>query len=272
MLELKHISFTYPNGTPALADVTLTIGQGVKTAVLGGNGAGKSSLFMLLLGLLKPQKGEYFLQGEKVGYGNKQLNRLRRGIGIVFQDPDHQLFTSSVYEEVAFGLSNLGYPAEDVRKRVSETLQLLQLEELQQRPPHLLSFGQKKRVVIAAIIAMNPDVMVFDEPLSGLDPESAQMVTRIFEELHQQGKTLIVSTHSVDFAWSWAQQIILMKAGRPEAIGIPEDILTDAKLLARCKLRQPVLVELLHRIQPHISAEKYPRSVEELSHLITAAF
>lgn len=271
MLELKHISFTYPNGTPALADVNLTIGQGVKTAVLGGNGAGKSSLFMLLLGLLKPQKGEYLLHGEKVGYGTKQLNRLRRSIGIVFQDPDHQLFTSSVYEEVAFGLSNLGYSTEEVRHRVVETLRLLNLGELQQRPPHLLSFGQKKRVVIAAIIAMNPDVMVFDEPLSGLDPESAQMVAGIFDELHQRGKTLIVSTHNVDFAWSWAQQILLMKAGKTEAVGLPEDILTDTGLLMRCKLRPPVLVDLYHRLQPHIPAKEYPRSVEALSRLITVA-
>ncbi|MDP4269112.1 MAG: ABC transporter ATP-binding protein [Bacteroidota bacterium] len=271
MLKLNNISYSYPNGTPALCEVNLTIGQGVKCAVLGSNGAGKSSLFTLLLGLIKPLKGEYHLDDQPVEYNKRALLALRRRIGIVFQDPDHQLFTSSVYEEVAFGLSNLGYPVTEVRQRVEETLRLLHLEELQQRPPHLLSFGQKKRVVIAAIIAMNPDAMVFDEPLSGLDPESAQMVTRIFEELHQQGKTLIVSTHNVDFAWSWAQQIILMKAGQIEANGRPEEILTNTELMKSCKLRQPVLVDLYQRIQPQLSSGHYPRSVDELSQLITAA-
>ncbi len=271
MLKLKNISYSYPNGTLALSDVNISIRTGAKCAVLGSNGAGKSSLFMLLSGLIRPQKGEYLFRNEQVGYGKKELLRLRGGIGIVFQDPDHQLFTSSVYEEVAFGLSNLGYPVAEIRKRVEETLRQLHLEDLQDRPPHLLSFGQKKRVVIASIIAMDPDVMVFDEPLSGLDPESVQMVTAIFDELHQQGKTLVVSTHSVDFAWNWAQQIILMKAGSAVAIGSPQEILTNAELMKDCKLRQPVLVDIFQRIQPLLQSEDYPRSVEELTHLITSA-
>jgi ABC-type cobalt transport system, ATPase component len=241
----------------------------VKCAVLGSNGAGKSSLFTLLLGLVRPQKGEYFLAGTPVGNSKKELLKLRQRIGIVFQDPDHQLFTSSVYDEVAFGLSNMGLPVSEVRERVAATLKQLQLEDLQHRPPHLLSYGQKKRVVIAAVIAMDPDVLVFDEPSSGLDPESAQMMTVILNDLHKKGKTLVVSTHSVDFAWSWAQQIVLMKEGRIEANGLPEEILTNAGLMKECKLRQPVLVELCQRIQSHLPLKNYPRSVEELSQQIT---
>ena len=271
MLRLNNISYSYPNGTQALSDVNLSVMQGVKCAVLGSNGAGKSSLFTLLLGLVRPQKGEYFLAGTEVGYGKKELLKLRQRVGIVFQDPEHQLFTSSVYDEVAFGLSNMGLPVSEVRERVAATLKQLQLEDLQHRPPHLLSYGQKKRVVIAAVIAMDPDVLVFDEPSSGLDPESAQMMTAILNDLHKKGKTLIVSTHSVDFAWSWAQQIILMKDGQVEANDSPEQILVNAELMSRCKLRQPVLVELFERLHPRLQNVNYPRSMEELSNLITSA-
>lgn len=268
MLKLNDISYTYPNGARALSHVSVEIAQGTKCAVLGSNGAGKSSLFALLPGLIQPQSGEYLFQNRPVRYGRKELRLLRQRIGIVFQDPDHQLFTSSVYDEVAFGLSNMGLSVNETRTRVEKTLKELQLDHLQQRPPHLLSYGQKKRVVIAAVIAMNPDVLVFDEPTSGLDPESVRMVKDIFDDLHRQGKTLIVSTHSVDFAWEWAQQIILLKDGKVKANGVPEEILTNAGLMSGCKLRQPVLVELFEKLHPHLQQGKYPRTIDEFSNLI----
>lgn len=197
-------------------------------------------------GLLRPDSGQLVYEGKPFSYDRKSLLRLRQRVGIVFQDPDTQLFSASVEQEVAFGPLNLGWPKEEVKKRVAAVMEATGLEQLKSNPTHLLSYGQKKRVAIAAVLAMQPEVVVFDEPTAWLDPLGCRQVLALLEDLHVRGKTVVLSTHDVDLAFSWADHVLVMSSGRKLAMGNTVDVMSDYELLEKAGLAVPWVLEV-HR-------------------------
>ena len=183
MLKLENITFSYDNETEALKNVTLNIEKGKKTLFLGENGSGKSTLFLIMNGLLKAQKGDIYFEGKKVKYKKKDLEELRRKVGIIFQDPEIQIFAPLVFQEVAYGPENLGYSEEKVEENVNRAMKEINIEDLKDRPCHHLSYGQKKRVSIAAITAMEPELLILDEPTAWLDSKNTKRVSEILEEV-----------------------------------------------------------------------------------------
>lgn len=213
ILTLQNVTLTYPGAVTALKNLSVTFASGRRTAVMGRNGSGKTSLFALLNGLQRPQSGEILFAGAPLSYDRGSLLKLRQAVGMVFQDPEHQLFSASLYEDVSFGPMNLGLPEAEVRSRVERALELLDLTALLERPVHDLSFGQKKRACIAGILAMQPAVIVLDEPFAGLDAVMTHDLIATLGDLGRDGVTLIVATHDVDFARNWADEIIVLREG-----------------------------------------------------------
>lgn len=267
LLRLEHVSFTYEGSMdhcPALADCSVSIAPGERVAVLGGNGAGKSTFFLLANGVLRPSEGTVFFHGEAVGGTKRDLNRLRRGVGLVFQDPDVQILGGTVEEEISFGPMNLGLSREEVRRRVDGAVEQLRLEGLRLRAPQYLSGGEKKRVSIADALAMEPELLLLDEPAASLDPENCRLLERTLEMLGQRGLALAVATHDVDFAWRWAERVLAFHGGRLIADRRPEDFFSDAALLERCHLEQP----MLFRTARAVGLSPLPRTVEDFEQAV----
>lgn len=225
VMELQGVSFSYPGNIGALDDFSAVIRRGRRTAVLGRNGSGKTTLFSLLNGLKRPQNGVVLFDGAPLCYDQQGLLKLRQAVGMVFQDPDSQLFSACIYEDISFGPLNLGLPETVVRERVGDALCQMKLEGLANRPTHSLSFGQKKRACIAGVLAMQPQLLVLDEPFAGLDPIMAAEFIAILEDLHQGGTTLIIATHDLDLAYAWADDAIVLRNGRALVQGAAEEIL-----------------------------------------------
>jgi cobalt/nickel transport system ATP-binding protein len=193
---IRDLSYTYPDGTEALKEVSLEISRGESVALLGPNGAGKSTLTLHLNGILKGKEGSVEIFGDKIGEAD--LKKIRKRVGIVFQDPDDQLFMPTLFDDLAFGPMNLELPQDEVKERVEIALRKVGLSGFEDRMPHHLSFGQKKRAAFAAVLSMEPDILVLDEPTLNLDPRSRFEVIHVIEELHKEGKTIIIATHDVN--------------------------------------------------------------------------
>jgi len=244
ILSAHALEHTYPGGVVALAGMTLSVPRGARLAVLGANGSGKTTLFFHLNGSLKPERGELRLEGVPAAYGHQALIRWRSRVGLVLQDPDDQLFAATVAEDVAFGPLNLGLEPAEVARRVAEALAAVGLEALAQRPTHMLSYGQKRRVTLAGVLAMRPEVILLDEPTAGLDAQGAELLLASLEALNAAGTTLVFSTHDIDFACHWADRVALLAEGRCLREGAPADLLGDRELLAQAGLRRPLLLEI----------------------------
>jgi len=271
ILEAKNVSYTYPDGTQALKEISLKIPKGKKTAFLGSNGAGKSTLFLHFNGILKPQAGVVRFGGRDVSYNRKNLLELRKNVGIVFQDPDSQLFSASVYQEISFGPLNYGLSEKEVRERVERALVATGITELSDKPTHMLSYGQKKRVTIADILAVEPEVLICDEPTAWLDPKHARQTIKLFNRINRDGTTVILSTHDVDLAYSWADYVFVLDDGRVIGEGEPEKVLRDEILIRKASLDKPWLVELYEVLVKKgclSSKTPVPRSKEEMLELI----
>ena len=241
VLAVDGLHHTYPDGTAALRGVSLEAEPGDRVAVLGANGSGKSTLLLHLNGLLAAQRGTVRVFGQTVGKDN--LGAVRRRVGMVFQDPDDQLFSTSVREDVAFGPRNLGMTAAEVERRVDWALELVGIRELEHRPPHHLSLGQKKRAAIAGVLAMDPEMLVLDEPTASLDPAAVRRLVELLELLQAQGRTIIMATHDVDLVYAWADRVVILAAGRVLAGGTVE-LLQDETLLGRASLALPILLRV----------------------------
>lgn len=268
LLRFEHVTFAYEGGGgqgPALEDCSVAICPGERIAVLGGNGAGKSTFFLLANGVLRPGEGTVFFRGEAVGGGRRELNRLRRGVGLVFQDPDVQILGGTVEEEISFGPMNLGLDREEVRRRVDGAVARLRLEDLRQRAPQYLSGGEKKRVSIADALAMEPELLLLDEPAASLDPENDRLLEETLALLGRQGLALAVATHDVDFAWRWAERILAFCGGRLAADRTPESFFADRPLLERCHLAQP----MLFRMGEALGIRPLPRTVEDFERAVS---
>ncbi len=244
ILEARGLTYSYPGGVAALTGLNLGIERGKRLAILGPNGAGKTTLLMHLNGTVAPASGQVLLDGKAMGRGRAELNAWRRRVGLVLQEPDDQLFAATVFEDVSFGPLNMGLPEEEARDRVTEALAALRIADLSARPPHMLSFGQKKRAAIAGAVAMRPDVLLLDEPTAGLDQHGAVHLLAVLEKLQAAGTTLVFTTHDVDLAWAWADSIALFEGGQMARQGAAEEVLSDAAALARARLKPPFLLEL----------------------------
>lgn len=267
ILETKDLSFKYPDGTEALKDINLKIEKGKKISFVGVNGSGKSTLFLNFNGILKPTLGTLLYKGEEVKYNHKSLMNLRKNVGIVFQDPENQLISSSVYQEVSFGAMNLRLSETEVRKRVDEGLKSVEMYDYKDKAVHFLSYGQKKRVSIADILVMEPEIIVFDEPTSSLDPKHSKQIVKIFDELNKKGITVILSTHDVELAYSWSDYIVVMKDGNVIKVGTPYEVFSDDELIQNCYLEKPLVLEVYEFLRTSKKISLYnniPKSKEEL--------
>ncbi len=234
-ISVRGLGFVYPDGTRALDGVSFEVGHGEAIAVVGANGAGKSTLLLHLNGLLSPSEGSIDIGGTPVTKGT--LPEIRRTVGMVFQDPDDQLFMPTVAEDVGFGPMNLGLPPEDVEARVVEALARVGAAHLRERPPYHLSGGEKRTVAIATVLAMEPNVLVMDEPSSGLDPKARR---RLIGLLASFAHTRILATHDLDLAAELCERTIVMAGGRVAADGPTRDIFADDELLAAGGLERPL--------------------------------
>jgi cobalt/nickel transport system ATP-binding protein len=244
LLELQAVSHTFADGTPGLHDCSLALGRGRRHALLGANGAGKTTLLQHLNGLLKPGAGQVLWDGRPVDYGRAGLAQLRRRVGLVFQNPERQLFSAQVGEDVSFGPLNLGLDDAVVRARVKAALDAVGLQAHARRAVHHLSFGQKKRVCIAGVLAMEPEVLLLDEPMAGLDAPMQDELALLLDRLAASGTTVLLSTHDIDFAYAWADDIHLMADGRCIASGPAQVVAKDAERLLAAGQRQPLALAL----------------------------
>ncbi|MDH7594047.1 MAG: ATP-binding cassette domain-containing protein [Methanomicrobiales archaeon] len=244
-IEFREVSFSYPFRPPSLRRLSLRIIKGRKTAILGPNGAGKTTLLLHCNGSLRPDDGAVIVKGEQIRYDRSSLRRIRRTVGLVFQRSDSQLIAPTVYQDVAFGPVNLGMESEQVREIVEETLHAVGLSGYDRRVPHQLSEGEKKRVAIAGVLAMGPEVLVLDEPTASLDPAGAEEMMDLLDELHERGVTLVISTHDVHLALGWADDVILLVDGEKIHQGPPGSVFDRPELMRQAHLSTPPLVELV---------------------------
>ncbi|ABR54699.1 cobalt ABC transporter, ATPase subunit [Methanococcus vannielii SB] len=249
ILETKDLSYSYPDGTVALKGLNFKAEEGEMIAILGPNGAGKSTTFLHFNGILKPSSGKVFLKGKPISYDNKSLLNVRKTVGIVFQNPDDQLFAPTVEQDVAFGPMNLGFSKEDVEKKVKEALKAVSMEGFEKKPPHHLSGGQKKRIAIAGILAMNPEIIVLDEPTTGLDPLGASQIMKLLYELNKKGITIIISTHDVDLVPVYASKVYLLSNGKIIMGGTPKEIFSNPKIVRNANLRLPRVAHLIELLE-----------------------
>jgi len=249
VLETKEVSYKYPDGTPALKDVNFHASKGEIVALLGPNGAGKSTLFLHFNGILRPSSGQIMVEEVPLNYDKKAIMKVRQKVGIVFQNPDDQLFAPTVAEDVAFGPLNIGLDQDEVEKRVTESLDRVGMAGFERKPPHHLSGGQKKRVAIAGILAMRPGIMVLDEPTSGLDPKGASQILHILHQLNQEGMTIVISTHDVDLVPLYASQVYIISDGHIIKEGTPQDVFGDVETIRNANLRLPRIAHLMEILQ-----------------------
>lgn len=243
IIKTQGLNYSYHNGQRALFDVNIAIKQGEKTAVIGSNGSGKSTLFLCLNGINKPQKGDIFFKGKKIDYSSKGLLNLRQSVGIVFQNPDDMIFSSSVRQDIAFGLLNMGFSNIQAEEKIKSISKFLNLESLLHKPVHELSGGEKKRVSLAGVMVMEPEVIILDEPGAYLDTLNAKTVYKIIDSLSQKGKTVIISSHNMDFVLNWADSVIVLKDGKVVFNGKTESLFLNNELLNFAVLDEPQIIK-----------------------------
>ena len=248
-LSTKNLSYTYPDGTHALKKINMEIYKGQKVAIMGPNGAGKSTLFSHFNGLTEPTSGHVEVDGKAIKYDRDTLLEVRQKVGIVFQDPNDQLFAPTVKEDVAFGPMNLGLDYEEVEKRVNEALELVGMEQYMDKTPHHLSGGQQKRVAIAGIIAMRPEIMILDEPTAGLDPEGVEKVLDILNNLNKEGMSIVISSHDIEMVNEFAEKIFVLNNGEILESGDKHEIFSNKELLKKAHLKAPITTEILYTLK-----------------------
>lgn len=248
-LSTENLSFTYPDGTQALKNINIEIEKGEKVAIIGPNGAGKSTLFSHFNGLTEPTSGCVKIEGKPISFEKDELLKVRQKVGIVFQDPNDQLFAPTVKEDIAFGPMNLGLSYDEVEKRVEDALKMVGMENYEDKTPHHLSGGQQKRIAIAGIIVMKPELMILDEPTAGLDPDGVEKVLNIMNQLNEEGMTLIISSHDIDMISKYADKIFVLYNGEIIESGNKNKIFSDMELLKKAHLRTPITTEILYNLK-----------------------
>ena len=267
ILEVKDLHYNYPDGTQAIKGIDFQVEEGQMISILGPNGAGKSTFFLHFNGIIEPTSGEIIIEGKKLEYDKKSLLEARAKVGVVFQNPDDQLFAPTVFEDVAFGPMNMGLDEEEVKQRVEEALEVVGMSEYSQKAPHHLSGGQKKRVAIAGILSMRPKVMVLDEPTSGLDPNGASAIMQLLYDLNAEGMTIIVSTHDVDLVPMYSDNINVLRRGKILKKGNCREVFSDEEVIEQADLRLPWVGQIFEELENEdnitFGEEGYPLTVAD---------
>lgn len=261
---MNGVTYVYPDGYIALQNLNLKIARGEKLAILGPNGAGKSTLLMVLNGLYKPSKGNVSALGVPVN--DENLGTVRRNVGLVFQDPDDQLFSPTLWEDVCFGPLNMGLSEEEVKRRSMDALKAVGLEDYGEKPPHHLSVGEKKRAAIATVLAMQPKILILDEPTANLDPKSRRDLINLLRSLHSgRDITLITATHDVNFLPAVADKMCVLNKGRIIAEGKLREIFLNSKIMDEANLELPIVTQLFRFLadKKGMTIEPLPLTVEE---------
>src|SRR4030043_2152006 len=245
IFKIENLSHCYSDGTLALDNVSLSFERAERIALLGTNGSGKTTLLNHLNGILKPTSGRILFDGNPLKYDAKSLLELRKRVGFVFQDPNDQLFAPTVKQDVAFGPLNLGQPPDHVKKIVNEALTTVGMAEFAEKPPHFLSLGQKKRVALAGVLAMQPEVIIMDEPTSNLDPRATSEILHLLLQLNREkGITLLLATHDVDMVPLFATKMYVLNKGKLVSEGTPKESFSNGDLIRQVNLRSPRITHL----------------------------
>lgn len=264
MIEVANVWFTYPDGTVALRGVSLRIEDGDSIAIMGENGAGKTTLVKHFNGLLKPQEGTVLIDG--IDTRKESVAKLARKVGLVFQNPDHQLFSSTVEEEVMFALKNLGFTGEEIKERTDWVLKFLDLEKYRERSPLSLSGGERKRVALASVLCVKPKILILDEPTIGQDAKQKRKLGELLKKYRGEGNTLIVVTHDVEFASKFFKRIVVMAKGKVIADGPPNKVLTNLTVLNESSLSPPQVTILSHELAKKIN--DFPKDIVLFNELL----
>ncbi|WP_410015114.1 ATP-binding cassette domain-containing protein [Sodalis sp. C49] len=248
MLATEALCFSWQQDQPALCDLTLDFSRGRVTGLIGANGCGKSTLFMNLLGLQKPQSGRVLWRGKPLDYDKRSLLALRQQVVMVFQEPDHQLFYTDIDSDIAFALRNLGVNEAVIQARLAQALTLVGANGFRHRPIQYLSHGQKKRVAIAGALVMQSDYLLLDEPTAGLDPQGREAMIGIIQRIAAQGRHVIIASHDIDLIYHICDYIYVMAQGRLLAEGSEREVFQQAAMLARAGLSQPWLIKAHTRL------------------------
>lgn len=263
-LNITNLSFSYDRKNKILTDINLSVSEGEFLAILGANGAGKSTFLRLLNGLLKDFEGDIEIFGQSI----RKIKReeLFMNICTVFQDPNDQLFALTVYDDISFGPRNMGIPEKEVRERVKEALENVGLPGFEEKPIKTLSYGQKKRLCLAGVLAMSPKIILMDEPLSGLDPMGVREIATLLRKLNKdKGLTIIMATHEVDLVPLFVDRIAIISKGKMVRYGIPQEVFDDRDEINRAKLRLPYIAKLMRQLKEDgvLSFDKVPLTVGE---------
>ncbi|BAT52234.1 cobalt transport ATP-binding protein CbiO [Nostoc sp. NIES-3756] len=246
LLTFEQIYYTYPGAKKsALNGIRLHIPQGKRCALIGKNGCGKTTLFSLANGLYRPQKGVVSWQDETIQYDRKSLMKLRQKVGLVFQDPEQQLVASTVEEDISYGLCNLGLAKTEIEQRVAQALVEFELTELAERPVHHLSLGQKKRVSLADVMVLRPELLLLDEPTAYLDRPQSRNLMALLKKIHDSGTTIVMASHDLDLVYCWADWVFVMDEGRLILEGTPQDVFLQRDILESLQLGLPLIYEIL---------------------------
>ena len=246
ILKAENLHYSYTKEHEVLKGVSLNIHRGERLAILGANGSGKSTFFLNINGVLRPESGAVYYRDKLIN--KSSIKELRKNVGIVFQDADNQIIASTVRAEVSFGPMNLGLSKEEVTKRVLDSLNYMNISHLIDRPPHYLSGGEKKRVSIADIIAMDSEIIIFDEPTASLDPQNISIFEEVLDKMSAEQRTLVISTHDLEFAFRWADRIVVFCSGSIIADSDPISVLSDNEVLKKANLKKPILLEVFETL------------------------
>jgi cobalt/nickel transport system ATP-binding protein len=267
LFRIENLIHQYSDGTVALDNVSLGFDRGEPIALLGSNGSGKTTLLNHFNGILKPTSGTIYFEDKPLEYDSKSLLNLRKRVGFVFQDPNDQLFASTVKQDVAFGPLNLGYTPEHVKELVDEALMTVGMTEFADKPPHFLSGGQKKRVALAGVLAMQPEVIIMDEPTSSLDPIATSDILHLLLHLNKEnGITLVLATHDVDIVPLFANRLCILDKGKIVSEGSPKESFSKTELIRKVKLRSPRIAHLFEVLKKENNlpiADELPLTIGE---------
>ena len=271
LIETRDLCYAYPHSVKALEGINFIAPRNARIAVIGSNGAGKSTLFKHFNGIFRPTSGSVLIRGEPITKQN--IREVRKFVGIVFQNADDQIFSPTVEQDVAFGPTNLGLDEETIHHRVHEALKIVGIEDLADRVPHHLSGGEKKRVAIAGVIAMEPEVLVLDEPTAGLDPQGVKDLVGFINSLSKKyGMTVVFSTHDVGLVAEVSDYIYVMNKGRFVAEGSVEQIFMQPDMLKSMRLDVPVLPKLLRSLQKNDIPVSMAYTYEDAERSLLAAY
>lgn len=249
-IAFEQVTNTYPcSQLPAVHDLTVAIPPGRRCALIGRNGCGKSTLLRLADGLFRPNRGQVFWQGQPLNYRTPALRSLRQQVGLVFQDPEQQLVATTVEEDLSYGLCNLGLPDAEVASRVQRALQEFDLLELADTPINHLSLGQKKRVAIADVMILRPQLLLMDEPTAYLDPAQTRTLFQSLERIHSAGTTIVIATHDLEFVYAWADWLMVMERGQIVLEGTGQEVFAHRALLKELGLGVPLMMDILTELQ-----------------------